>query len=323
MLAVPASPTAARLDARRPPIPPALEVIGLHKRYGDQVAVHDVSFSVRPGEIYGLLGPNGAGKTSVLECAQGLRRPDGGRIRLLGLDPHADRAALRRRVGAQLQGSALPDRLRVGEALDLFASLTPDPVDPRELLEQWGLAPHARTAFANLSGGQRQRLLVALALVNRPEIVFLDELTQGLDPAGRRVAIDLVRSVRDRGATVVLVTHFLEEAEALCDRIAVLDEGRVVAAGSVAELAQRSGLPTVVRFSTDADVGWLAGLDPVGSVERRDDQVQVTGTGAVLALVAATLVERGIVPADLRSDPLSLEAAYLSLTGRTAAELDA
>ncbi len=226
-------------------------------------------------------------------------------------------------MGAQLQASALPDRLRVGEALDLFASLTPDPVDPSELLEQWGLIAHARTAFANLSGGQRQRLLVALALVNRPEIVFLDELTQGLDPAGRRVAIDLVRAIRDGGATVVLGTHFLEEAEALCDRIAVLEAGRVVAAGTVAELVERGGVPTVVRFTTGADVEWLAELDAVNAIERRDSQVEVTGTGAVVALVAAALVERGIVPADLRSDPLSLEAAYLSLTGRSGAELDA
>jgi ABC-2 type transport system ATP-binding protein len=312
--------------ATRPPnsaSPAALEVAGLHKRYGDRVAVHDVSFEVRAGEIFGLLGPNGAGKTTVVECVQGLRRPDGGRIRLLGLDPHADRAALRRRVGAQLQASALPDRLRVGEALDLFASLTPDPVDPDALLGEWGLAAHAGTAFANLSGGQRQRLLVALALVNRPEIVFLDELTQGLDPAGRRVAIELVRAVRDRGATVVLVTHFLEEAEALCDRIAVLEAGRVVATGTVAELVERAGVQTVARFSAEADVGWLVELECVDAVAHVGDQVEVTGTGAVVALVAVALVERGIVPTDLRSDPLTLEAAYLGLTGRSATDLDA
>ena len=186
---------------------------GLRKAYGATVAVADVSFSVARGEIFGLLGPNGAGKTTTVGCMQGLRRADGGRIRVLGFDPVSQAGDLRRRIGCQLQESALPARIRVREALDLFASLAPRRVDWRVLMEQWGLAEKERAAFFSLSGGQRQRLFVALALVNDPEVVFLDEMTTGLDPAARRVAWDLIRGIREGGATVVLVTHFMDEAE--------------------------------------------------------------------------------------------------------------
>lgn len=213
-----------------------VEVAHLTKRYGSTAAVADVSFTVARGEIFGILGPNGAGKTTTVECLQGLRRRDGGDVRVLGLDPQHDAARLRRRIGCQLQESALPDRLKVWEALDLFASASQTSTDWRALMDQWGLAGKAKTAFANLSGGERQRLFVALALVNDPEVVFLDEMTQGLDPGARRVAWDLIRQIRDRGATVVLVTHYMDEAEKLCDRLIVVDRGRVIAEGSPAEL---------------------------------------------------------------------------------------
>jgi len=295
-----------------------IEVEGLAKRYGSTVAVEDVSFQVAAGEIFGILGPNGAGKTTTVECVQGLRERDGGRIQVLGLDPREHAATLRRRIGCQLQESALPDRIKVWEALDLFSSVTPGGADWRTLLGQWDLAAKAKASFASLSGGQRQRLFVALALVNEPEVVFLDELTQGLDPAARRVAWDSIRAIRERGATVVLVTHYMDEAEELCDRLAIVDRGRVVALGTPREIVTRTARAIRVRFSTDhPDVAWLGDVAHVRKVERRGATVEVEGTGPVLPLVAAALVGRGIVPWDLRAEQPSLEDAYLDLTGRT------
>jgi ABC-2 type transport system ATP-binding protein len=306
---------AVALPAAGPPPGPAIEVEHLVKCYGNHVAVHDVSFTVAPGEVFGILGPNGAGKTSAVECLQGLRRPDGGRVRVLGLDPQADASALRRRIGSQLQDSALPDRMRVWEALDLFASLAPGGRDPGDLLKEWGLVDSRDRAFADLSGGQRQRLFVALALVGRPEVVFLDELTQGLDPAARRVAWSLVREVRDRGTTVVLVTHHMDEAQRLCDRLAVVAAGRVVAQGTAQELIARSGGGLAVRFAINRpDVSWLEDLEPVESVQRRGAQVEVRGHGPVLAVVAAALVRQGETPVDLRVEQPSLEDVYMQLT---------
>jgi ABC-2 type transport system ATP-binding protein len=292
-----------------------IEVEQLHKRYGATVAVEDVSFAVAEGEIFGILGPNGSGKTTTVEALQGLRRPDAGRLRVLGLDPVIQAAALRRRIGSQLQESALPERLKVWEAVDLFASFGPGRVDGPALLEQWGLAAKAKASFASLSGGERQRLFVALALLNDPEVVFLDEMTQGLDPAARRVAWDLIRAIRDRGATVVLVTHYLDEAEQLCDRLAILESGRVVATGTPHELVAGAGRAVRVRFTSDhRDLSWLGEVDHVGQVSRRNGHVEVEGSGPVLALVAAALVSRGIIPADLRSEQATLEDVYLDLT---------
>jgi ABC-2 type transport system ATP-binding protein len=220
-----------------------IEVRDLRKRYGDTVALDGVSFSVEPGEIYGLAGPNGAGKTSAVEVVEGLRPYDGGTVRVLGLDP-ADRA-LRERVGVQLQSAALPERIRVGEALELYAGFHADPRPVGELLAQWRLTEKAGAQFRTLSGGQKQRLFLALALVGRPELVFFDEITTGLDPRARRVAWDLVRRVRDSGVTVVLVSHLMDEVAALCDRVTVLDRGRVVATGRPAELVAAAGVPTL------------------------------------------------------------------------------
>jgi len=297
-------------------MPAVIEVDHLQKRYGAFEAVRDVSFAVEQGEIFGILGPNGAGKTTTLECIQGLREPDAGSIRVLGVDAITRRADLRGRIGSQLQDSALPDRLKVWEALDLFASLSPSGPDWRVLLDQWGLADKAKTSFADLSGGQRQRLFIALALVNSPEVVFLDELTQGLDPGARRIAWDLIRQIRDGGGTVVIVTHYMDEAEQLCDRLAVVAGGEVIAIGTPQALIAGSARGIQVRFSTQReDLAWLAAIDCVTYVTRRGNAVEVTGAGPVLALTAAALVAHDIVPADLRAVQPSLEDVYLDLIG--------
>ncbi|MGD1034064.1 MAG: ABC transporter ATP-binding protein [Candidatus Dormibacteria bacterium] len=293
-----------------------VEVEHLRRAYGSVLAVDDISLEVEQGEIFGLLGPNGAGKTTTVECVEGLRRPDQGRIRVLGLDPERDTRELRRRIGCQLQQAALPDRIRVWEALDLFASLAPGRVDWSAALDQWGLQGRRGAAFSSLSGGEQQRLFVALALINRPEVVFLDELTQGLDPAARRVAWDLVRAVRDRGATVVLVTHFMEEAQQLCDRIAVVHRGRVAAVDSPQGLINRHGGGVRVVFSAapGADLSWLSGTPHVHAVTRHGPRLEVTGDGPVLAHVGAALIAHGLEPDDLRTEQPSLEDVFLHLT---------
>lgn len=295
-----------------------IEVEHLRKTYSHKLAVDDVSFSVEAGEIFGILGPNGAGKTTTVECAQGLRSPDGGSIRVLGLDPVTQAGELRQRIGSQLQDSALPGRLRVEEALELFAAFARRPVDRNELLARWRLGELRDQAFDSLSGGQRQRLFIALAFVNSPELVFLDELTQGLDPQARRATWELIREIRRDGTTVVLVTHFMDEAEHLCDRVAVLDDGKVIALDTPQGLIDGLELASVVRFSTsEPDLGWLERLEVVESLARRGDAVEVRGTGPLLALVASELVAHGIAPLDLRVDRPTVEDAFLALTGRT------
>ncbi len=294
-----------------------IEVEGLHKAYGDHVAVEDVGLEVRAGEIFGLLGPNGAGKTTTVEILQGLRRRGRGRVRVLGLDPERDGDRLRRRIGAQLQSSALPDRLRVGEALWLFARDHNGAAPLDHLGRRWGLERLWRRPFAKLSGGEQQRLFIALALVNRPELVFFDELTTGLDPQARRATWDLVRQVREDGATVVLVTHFMEEAEHLCDRLAIVDQGRVVATGTPPELIGRGDASQRVSFSwPGADAAWLSQLDGVERVTRRGDAVEVAGGGPLAVRVAAALAGRGVAPDDFRTHHPDLEDVFLALTGR-------
>jgi len=302
-------------------MPPIISVQNLRKTYGKTIAVDDISFKVAEGEIFGFLGPNGAGKTTTVECLQALRHPDSGNIRVLGLDPLREAQALRRRIGSQLQESALPDRIKVWEALDLFASVTPNALDWHALLEQWGLAEKRQASFSSLSGGQRQRLFIALALVNNPRLVFLDEMTTGLDPAARRVAWDLIRAIREKGTTVVLVTHFMDEAENLCDRVAVVDRGKIVAADTPQGLIGRYASDVRVIFtSAKADLPWLEKVPGVTGVTVRGQRVEVAGSGPVLALVAAALVEHGIVPADLRVEQPSLEDVFLKLTGHTTEE---
>ncbi|MFJ1762825.1 ABC transporter ATP-binding protein [Amycolatopsis sp. NPDC088138] len=224
---------------------PLIEVTDLRKRYGNRVAVDGVSLSVERGEIFGILGTNGAGKTTTVECIEGLRQADAGELSVLGLNPATDRAALTRRVGVQLQESQLPAKLRVREALELFASFYPNPADVDVLLERLDLRDHARSYFGKLSGGQKQRVSIALALVGNPELAILDELTTGLDPHARRDTWKLVEAIRDAGVTVLLVTHFMDEAERLCDRVAIFDAGRVVATGTPAELRATAGESTL------------------------------------------------------------------------------
>ncbi len=289
----------------------------LRKAYGRVVAVDDLAFDVEPGEIFGFLGPNGAGKTTTVECVQGLRRPDSGTIRVLGLDPTTESGQLRQRIGSQLQDSALPGRMRVAEAIELFAAFAHRPVDGNELLARWQLEDLRGQAFDTLSGGQRQRLLLALAFVNSPQLVFLDELTQGLDPQARHATWELIRDIRRGGTTVVLVTHFMDEAEQLCDRVAVIDSGKVVALDTPQGLVEGLGLPSVVRFSTsELDLSWLEKLDVVESMARHGETVEVRGTGPVLALVASELVAHGMEPLDLRVDRPTVEDAFLALTGK-------
>lgn len=218
---------------------PVIEMRNVTKRYGAKVAVQSMSFDVLPGEVFGVLGPNGAGKTTTVECAIGLRTPDAGTVRVLGLDPTRDPETVRQRVGVQLQEAVLPSRMKVGEAMAIFAAAYARSADQNQLLADWGLTEQRRTAFGGLSGGQKQRLFIALALLGVPEVVVLDELTTGLDPAARRDTWVLVQGLRERGVTVVLVTHAMDEAETLCDRLAVIDQGQLVALGRPDEI--RSG----------------------------------------------------------------------------------
>ncbi|GAA2757436.1 ABC transporter ATP-binding protein [Actinopolymorpha rutila] len=300
---------------------PVIEVSHLHKRYGEKVAVDDVSLTVEAGEIFGILGPNGAGKTTTVECVSGLRTADAGDLRVLGLDPRRerDRVALRERLGCQLQESELPGQLRVREALELYASFYRAPADWRELTERLGLIDQQNTAFAKLSGGQKQRVSIALALIGNPEVAILDELTTGLDPQARRDTWNLIEQVRDSGVTIVLVTHFMAEAERLCDRLAVIDSGRVVAVDTPAGLATRAGGEQRIRFrpSTPLPDDVFAELVEVTGVSRTGDQVVVTGTGDVLASVTSTLARRQVVAHDLRVEQASLDDAFVELTGRT------
>jgi ABC-2 type transport system ATP-binding protein len=291
-----------------------VEVRNLCKRYGDRLVVDHVDLDVHEGEIVGLLGRNGAGKTTTVECISGLRQPDDGTVRVFGLDPRADAATLRSLVGSQLQDSALPDRLRVAEAIELFRGPDSMPVDG--LLDAFGLAEHRRQAFSALSGGQRQRLFLVLALLNRPRLVILDELTQGLDPAARRDVWTAIQSLRDTGTTVLLVTHYMDEAEALCDRIVVMDGGHVLDAGSPTELVDRHAPWATVRFGTDG--GRLDGadfrtLDGVGQVRDVAGQLEVSGDRRMIAFVCAELVRRGDVPDDLAVVMPDLEDAVVAL----------
>ncbi|MEU7920515.1 ABC transporter ATP-binding protein [Micromonospora zamorensis] len=294
-----------------------IEVTHLRKRYGDLVAVQDVSFTVEPGEIFGVLGPNGAGKTTTVECVAGLRVPDEGGVSVLGLDPRRDAAQLRQRVGVQLQESQLPDRLRVAEALELYASFYRNPADPAALIDKLGLGEKRNTAYKKLSGGQKQRLSIALALVGNPEIAILDELTTGLDPQARRDTWGLIEQVRDSGVTIVLVTHFMEEAERLCDRVAVIDRGRVVALDSPAGLVSAVAPEQRIRFRPSAPVDdrLLTDLPEVSAVQRTGSQVVVTGTGDLLHAVTSVLARHQIVAADLRLEQSTLDDAFVELTG--------
>jgi len=298
---------------------PVVKVEALRKIYGDTIAVDGVSFEVARGEIFGMVGPNGAGKTTTIECIEGMRRPDGGSVTVLGIDPQRDGNELRPRIGAQLQTSALPERIRVWEALDLFASFYQRSVDWNVLLERLGLAEKRNAFFSKLSGGQKQRLFIGLALINDPEVVFLDELTTGLDPQARHAIWDLVRDMRDSGKTVFLTTHFMEEAERLCDRVAILEHGRLVALDTPANLIQSIGAETRIAFTVDGkpDLSWLENLPTVTGVDATEDRYVVRGpSDRVIVDVVNALSVKGIRFRDLRTEQPTLEDVFLKVTGR-------
>jgi ABC-2 type transport system ATP-binding protein len=282
------------------------------------VAVDDVSFDVNQREIFGLIGPNGAGKTTTMECVEGLRRPDRGTISVLSLNPFRDVYALQDRIGVQLQAAQLQKRIKVWEAVDLWASIYRHPVDGAVLLQQLGLAEKRNAWFMTLSGGQKQRLFIALALINDPELVFLDELTTGLDPQARRAIWDLVRGIRDRGKTVFLTTHLMEEAERLCDRIAIIDHGRIVDIGAPADLVSRHcPVRTVVVTTGDPSaVARFGNIPHVTGVTRDGQVVTVRGHGADLVTqVIQCLAEHRIAVDDFRTELPTLEDVFLQLTG--------
>jgi len=277
--------------------------------------VDGLDLDVPAGQIVGLIGANGAGKTTTVECIQGLRKPDAGQLRVLGFDPVTQAGQLRPLVGSQLQHSALPDRLRVAEAIDLFR--TPRARDGGELLERFGLAPRHRSVFSSLSGGERQRLFLVLALLNRPRLVILDELTQGLDPAARRNVWAAIRQLNDEGTTVLLVTHEMDEAEALCDQVTVMRAGHVLDAGAPADLVERHASTAVIRFSMPDPPAELLDqvrrLDGVTEVSRDGPRVTVRGHRRIIAYVGAALVRWEPVPDDLSVYVPSLEDALLDL----------
>ena len=296
--------------------PLAVEIEDLSKRYGNTVALDHVSLQVAEGEIFGILGPNGAGKTTAVECLVGLRTPDSGRLRVFGLDPHRDRSELHAQVGVQLQQSAFPDRLKVSEIEEMYRSFYHNPVE-QDLIEGLGLGDKRHSYYQALSGGQRQRLSVALALIGRPRLAVLDEMTTGLDPQARHDVWELIRGVRARGTTLVLVTHFMEEAERLCDRVALLDSGRVVAVDSPDGLAGQGAGSRHLRFTPSGafDDALLTALPDVEKVEHEGPHVIVTGRGDLLNDVVLTLAGVNVRALDLSFGSSTLEDAFLRLTG--------
>jgi ABC-2 type transport system ATP-binding protein len=293
----------------------AVTITNLVKRYGGLVAVDDVSFSIQQGEIFGIIGPNGAGKTTTVECISGLRVPDSGSISVYGLSPQRDRDKIREFVGVQLQESSLPPRLRVGEALELFASFYPTPLDPQQVLESLGIKQIERVAFKNLSGGQKQRLSIALALVGNPKIAILDELTTGLDPEARRDTWALIERMRERGVTVILVTHFMDEAETLCDRVALINHGVLSVLDTPEAIAAQAGVNRV-RFvpSHPVDDETLDAVRGVQVIERKGRYVTVTGTGDLAASLMSALTAEGITVSELEARSGNLDDAFIKLT---------
>ncbi|MCW1096582.1 ABC transporter ATP-binding protein [Streptomyces sp. RS2] len=299
---------------------PVIEVTDLRKSYGGRPVVDGVSFAVEEGEIFGVLGPNGAGKTTTVECVEGLRVPDAGRVRVTGLDPVADHRRVAEVLGAQLQQSEIQPKLTVREALDLYAAFYPKPADWRPLVERLDLGPMLNTRFAKLSGGQKQRLFIALALVGDPRVVVLDELTTGLDPRARRETWQLIEDIRAGGVTVLLVTHFMEEAQRLCDRIAVIDRGRVAALDTPAGLIRRSAGATVISFTPSAplDEADLRALPDLASVEFRDGRLTLSGTDETVNAVITLLARTRVTAHQLRVTDTTLDDAFLDLTEATA-----
>ncbi len=296
-----------------------VEVRDLVKTYKDTRAVDGISFSVQKGEIFGMVGPNGAGKTTTIECIEGLRNQDEGTVRVLGMDPGKEGYKLKERIGIQLQQSALPDRMKVWEALDLFSSFYPKKVNWEELLVQLELAEKRKSVFSKLSGGQKQRLFIALALLNDPDIVFLDELTTGLDPKARRGIWDLVLGLKERGKTVFLTTHFMEEAERLCHRVAIVDQGKIVALDTPENLIHslETNFSVVFTVRSAFDKGRFENIPGVTQVEKLDDRVTIKGKeDGLLSKIVNTLDTENILFRDFRTEQPTLEDVFLTITGK-------
>jgi ABC-2 type transport system ATP-binding protein len=297
---------------------PVIAVSNLGKRYGRTVAVDDVSLEVFEGEVFGLIGPNGAGKTTTMECVEGNRIPDRGTISVLGLDPRRDANALRQRIGVQHQEAHLQKRIKVWEAVDLWRSLYTRVVDTNALLAQLGLEAKRNAWFMTLSGGQKQRLFIALALIHEPEVVFLDELTTGLDPQARRAIWALVTGIRERGTTVFLTTHLMEEAERLCDRVAIIEHGRIIEAGTPEELVRRHCPERAVVFTSD-DANVAERLQALGVVERGEGNpvtYTIRGAGDHFVTEVINIIAReGIRVRGFRTEIPTLEDVFLKLTG--------
>ncbi|PSK99382.1 ABC-2 type transport system ATP-binding protein [Murinocardiopsis flavida] len=298
-----------------------VRVDALRKSYGSRHAVRGVGFTVEQGEIFGILGPNGAGKTTTVEALAGLRHADGGTVSVLGIDPQRDPAAIKEVLGVQLQEARLPDRITVSEALRLYASFYPAPADTDELITGLGLAEHRDTRFAKLSGGLRQRLSIALALVGNPRVAILDELTTGLDPQARRAVWDVVERVRAGGVTIILVTHFMDEAERLCDRLVIIDKGKVVAEGAPAELIRGAEGERVFRMRLpvpfDQVRDRLQDLADVDTLTTVADEVEVRGGAHALPAVVLSLAEAAVVPDGIRTLSRSLEDVFVEVTGHS------
>ena len=301
-------------------MPSVVTVSNLRKSYGSLVAVDDVSFTVEEGEIFGLIGPNGAGKTTTMECVEGVRERDAGTIRVLGRDPSARDTDLLNRIGVQLQEAQLQKRIKVWEAVDLWETLFPTTVDGDRLLDDLGLAEKRESRFMNLSGGQKQRLFIALALINDPEVVFLDELTTGLDPQARRRIWELVSEIRRRGKTVFLTTHLMEEAERLCDRVAVIEHGRLIELGTPSDLVARHCPERTVHFSSDGDGGaeLFSGITGLSTVDSEGGRFHLVGLGPdFISSVIECIAEHRIRVMDFRTEAANLEDVFLKLTGHS------
>ena len=298
---------------------PAIRATDVTKRYGDLTAVDGVSLEVSPGEIFGIIGPNGAGKTTFMECLEGLRRPTSGTIDVLGEDPSRPSTRWRERIGVQLQTAALPPKITVNEAMALFASMYSNPADPAQLLNELGIAAKGRSYVDKLSGGQRQRVFIALALLGKPEVVFLDELTTALDPQARLAMWDVVRSIRQGGATVVMTTHYMEEAEALCDRVAVIDAGRLIALDTVPGLIASIAKGTKVQLRTSQQLtrGIVDEIDGISDVMIAGTSVSMLWSGSGIPQAAIAAIEAtGLTVTDIRTSSPGLEDVFLALTGR-------
>jgi ABC-2 type transport system ATP-binding protein len=307
---------------------PVISVSGIRKTYGQTLAVDEVSFEVEQGEIFGLIGPNGAGKTTTMECVEGLRAPDRGTISVLSLNPTRDARTLQHRVGVQLQQAQLQKRIKVWEAVDLWAALYPRAVNGDALLERLGLTDKRNAWFMTLSGGQKQRLFIALALIHDPEVVLLDELTTGLDPQARRTIWEMVRGIRDRGKTVLLTTHLMEEAERLCDRVAIIEKGRVIDIGTPSGLVRKyCPEQAVVLVTEDSSArerfASIPGVDAVGPVlvdrlEAHNTRYTIRGRGDdFVSNVIQCLSEHRIRVTEFRTELPNLEDVFLRLTGHS------